>query len=76
MCSAGLEASGPGIACYEDSRVQAGGVVVHAAVQVAGDAGDKDGLSLVDLPEIDRAATIIHHGAMDDVLPTGQALAR
>ncbi len=56
--------------------MQAGAVVVHAAVQVATDASDKDGVSFVDLPEVDRAATIIHHGSMDDVLPTGQALAR
>jgi len=30
----------------------------------------------VDLPEVTTAAAIIHHGAMDDVLATGQALAR
>ena len=34
------------------------------------------GVSIVDLPEVDSAAAIIHHGSMDDVLPTGQALAR
>ena len=76
MYSAGLDCSGPGIAYYEDSQVQAGAVVVHAAVQITADAADNDGLSLVDLPEVDSAATIIHHGSMDDVLPTGQALAR
>jgi effector-binding domain-containing protein len=30
----------------------------------------------VDLPEVDSAAVIIHHGSMDDVLSAGQALAR
>jgi len=73
---AGLDCAGHGIAYYEDSRVKADAVVVHAAVQVAADLGDVDGFSVVDLPEVDRAATIIHHGSMDDVLPTGQALAR
>jgi effector-binding domain-containing protein len=33
-------------------------------------------VSIVDLPEVENAAAIIHHGTMDDVLPTGQALAR
>ena len=75
LCGAGLE-RGHGIAYYEDSPDQAGGVVVHAAVEVTGDRGDDHGFSVVELPEVDRAATIIHHGAMDDVLPTGQALAR
>jgi DNA-binding transcriptional MerR regulator len=75
ICSAGI-ATGPGIAYYEDSQVRAGAVVVHAAVQVTAEAVAQDGFSVVDLPEVERAATIIHHGAMDDVLPTGQALAR
>jgi ABC-type uncharacterized transport system YnjBCD substrate-binding protein len=30
----------------------------------------------VDQPEIEQAATILHRGAMDDVMPTIQALAR
>ena len=32
--------------------------------------------TVVDLPEVPSAATVIHHGAMDDVIPTVQALAR
>ena len=32
--------------------------------------------AIVDLAEVESAAAIIHHGSMDDVLPTGQALAR
>jgi DNA-binding transcriptional MerR regulator len=75
LCSAGL-AIGPGIAYYEDSPTPDGAVVVHAAVEVPTQPGEQAGFSVVDLPEVDRAATIIHHGAMDDVLPTGQALAR
>jgi hypothetical protein len=67
---------GQGIAYYEDSSVRSGGVLVHAAVHVTAGDGDLAELSVVDLPEVACAATIIHHGSMDDVLPTGQALAR
>jgi len=31
---------------------------------------------IVDLPDIEQAATILHRGAMDDVMPTIQALTR
>jgi hypothetical protein len=53
-----------------------GTIVVHAAVPVAAGPGADHGFGVVDLPEIERAAAIIHHGSMDDVLSTGQALAR
>ena len=79
LCSAGVTAAGPAVAYYEEGGN--GAVVVHAAVPVAawpgdhGDHGDR-GVSIVDLAEVETAAAIIHHGSMDDVLPTGQALAR
>jgi DNA-binding transcriptional MerR regulator len=76
LCSAGITAAGPAIAYYEEGGD--GAVVVHAAVPVAAwpaQPGDH-GVSIVDLAEVDSAAAIIHHGSMDDVLPTGQALAR
>jgi effector-binding domain-containing protein len=50
--------------------------VVHAAVPVAAEPGADHGFTVVDLPEVDSAAAIIHHGSMNDVLSTGQALAR
>src|SRR5689334_1047420 len=88
LCGAGITAAGPAIAYYEEGGD--GAVVVHAAVPVAawpaepaepGDHNDHvdhddHGVSIVDLAEVDSAAAIIHHGSMDDVLPTGQALAR
>src|SRR5271165_1863856 len=37
IAGAGVDCSGPGIAYYEDSGLQAGAVVVHAAVQVTAD---------------------------------------
>src|SRR6266705_2800473 len=72
LASADISATGPAVAYYEDTPQ--GGILVHAAVPVA--AASLQGVSIVDLPEVDSAAAIIHHGSMDDVLPTGQALAR
>ncbi len=73
--TAGVTPAGPGVASYEDAPEGGGRIVVHAAVQVA--APLQDGASRVlDLPPIDRAATIVHRGSMDTVLPTAQALAR
>jgi len=75
LASADIPAAGHAVAYYEDTPQ--GGILVHAAVPVAAAAtAAAHGVSIVDLPEVDRAAAIIHHGSMDDVLPTGQALAR
>jgi DNA-binding transcriptional MerR regulator len=74
LASADIPATGPALAYYEDTAQ--GGIVVHAAVPVAVPPGGDHGFSVVDLPEVESAAAIIHHGSMDDVLPTGQALAR
>jgi DNA-binding transcriptional MerR regulator/effector-binding domain-containing protein len=59
------------IAYYEDSP-DGDGLVVHAAAPIAGHAAP-DGLTLTELPEI-SAATILHRGPMDEVLPTSQIL--
>jgi len=74
LCSVGITAAGPALAYYEEAGD--GAVAVHAAVPVATGPGGDHGLTIVDLPEVENAAAIIHHGSMDDVLPTGQALAR
>ena len=73
LCSADIPAAGPAVAYYEDTP--RGGILVHAAVPLAAEA-PVAGVSIVDLPGVGSAAAIIHHGSMDDVLPTGQALAR
>lgn len=81
---AGIRPTGPGIARYEDAPQGSpdgeGGsgsaVVVHAGVTVSapvGPVGDT-GVQVVELPPFE-AATIVHRGAMDDVLPTAQTLA-
>jgi DNA-binding transcriptional MerR regulator len=74
LASADIPAAGPALAYYEDTPAGDGGIVVHAAVPVA--AASVPDVSIVDLPEVTSAAAMIHHGSMDDVLPTGQALAR
>lgn len=67
----GVTPVGPLIAYYEDAPQ--GGVLVHAAAPV--NVAEIDGLDIVDLPAIERAATIVHHGAMENVLSSIQTLA-
>ena len=74
LTRAGLTPAGPGIAYYEDTGEGDGTIIVHAAVPVA--TGPREDLTIVDLPGIPAAATIVHRGPMDDVLPTAQTLAR
>jgi len=72
---AGLIPSGSDIAYYEDSP-DGDGILVHAAIPVEADPGKDHDFSIVDLPEIEQAATILHRGSMDDVMATIQTLAR
>jgi DNA-binding transcriptional MerR regulator len=72
---AGLSPTGPAIACYEDSP-DGDGVLVHATLPVGADPDETFDFAIVDLPEIEQAATIVHRGAMDNVMPTIQTLAR
>ncbi|MFJ9830151.1 MerR family transcriptional regulator [Streptomyces sp. NPDC101169] len=72
---AGVKPTGPGVAYYEDAPEGEGRITVHAAVQVS--APLRDGaLRIVDLPPVGTAATVMHRGSMDTVLPTAQTLAR
>ncbi|MET7279490.1 MerR family transcriptional regulator [Kribbella sp. NPDC005582] len=51
-------------------------VVLRATVPAAVDAeGNRNGLDVYDLPAV-QAATLVHHGPIDQVLPAWQALAR
>jgi len=72
---AGLTPVGPAIAYYEDAP-DSDGILVHATLPIDGDPGDDHDFSIVNLPEIEQAATILHPGSMDDVIPTIQTLAR
>lgn len=71
----GIAPTGPGVAYYEDAPEGGGRITVHAAVQVAAPLRDGD-LRVLDLPSLEQAATIVHRGSMDTVLPTAQTLAR
>ncbi|MFE2182966.1 MerR family transcriptional regulator [Streptomyces sp. NPDC059455] len=73
--TAGITPTGPGVAYYEDAPEGGGAVTVHAAVQVSAPLRDGADLRILDLPPVDRAATIVHRGSMDAVVPTAQALA-
>lgn len=72
--AAGIAPSGPGIAYYEDAPD--GGVLIHAGVEVSAALGEDDGLRIVDLPPVEQAATVVHRGSMETVLPTIQTLGR
>lgn len=74
LADAGVTPAGPGIAYYEDAP-GGDGILAHAAMPVAAVPEGDRGFAVVDLPAIERAATIVHRGPMDDVLPTAQALA-
>ncbi|MEV5385383.1 GyrI-like domain-containing protein [Streptomyces sp. NPDC052721] len=49
-------------------------ITVHAAVQVAAPLQDGGAFRVLDLPALDQAATIVHRGSPDTVLPTAQTL--
>ncbi|MFC5910597.1 MerR family transcriptional regulator [Streptacidiphilus monticola] len=75
---AGVAVTGPDIAWYEqegDGRL-GDRILVHAGATVAADPGSLPGIDVVDLPAVERAATIVHHGSMDQVLGSVQTLAR
>jgi len=72
---AGLTPTGPAVAYYEASPL-GDGVLVHATLPVDADPSHDHDFSIVDLPEIEQAATIVHRGSMDNVMPTIQTLAR
>ncbi|WP_432093938.1 MerR family transcriptional regulator [Streptomyces sp. bgisy100] len=76
LAAAGVTPAGPGIAYYEDSPDGEGTIVVHAGLTVTGDPGDGHGFAVVDLPAIDSAATTVHRGSLQGVMPTAQTLAR
>ncbi|WP_432590453.1 MerR family transcriptional regulator [Streptomyces sp. HD1123-B1] len=73
--ASGVTPAGPGVAYYEDAPEGGGRISVHAAVEVAVPLQD-GAFQVLDLPSVGQAATIVHHGSMDTVLPTAQALAR
>ncbi|MET8261862.1 MerR family transcriptional regulator [Micromonospora sp. NPDC005205] len=77
LTAAGITPTGPSIAWYEPAPGDDGeAVVVHAGVTVGVGAEAASDIAVVDLPAVRTAATIIHHGPMDDVEQSMQVLAR
>ncbi|MET4926155.1 MerR family transcriptional regulator [Streptomyces sp. PSRA5] len=74
--AAGVAPTGPGIARYEDAPEGNGAVVVHAGITVAAEPAPGQDFAILDLPPIERAATIVHRGSMETIMPTAQLLAR
>jgi DNA-binding transcriptional MerR regulator len=62
------------LTCYYEQRAE-DEVVVHAAVPASVGSGDLNGLEVADLAPV-RAATLVHRGAIDGVLPSWQAVVR
>jgi DNA-binding transcriptional MerR regulator len=76
LSAAGVQPSGPAIAYYDDAPEGSDeAVTVHAAIQVDAEPGGGPDFTVVDLPPIDTAATLIHRGSMNNVLSTLQTLA-
>ncbi|MGH3647088.1 MAG: MerR family transcriptional regulator [Micromonosporaceae bacterium] len=69
---AGVTPVGPATAYYEQSP---DGVVVHATLPVNVESNDAYEFTVTDLPAVERAATVVHRGPMDDVLATHDTLA-
>ncbi|WP_433424021.1 MerR family transcriptional regulator [Microtetraspora malaysiensis] len=70
---AGIAIVGPSIAYYEQVPE---GVRVHAGAPVNIEKGESHGFDVVDVPAIEQAAVIVHHGPMENVDATFQRLAR
>ncbi|KJS63145.1 MerR family transcriptional regulator [Streptomyces rubellomurinus] len=77
VAEAGIEETGPAVACYQNGPDYDGSILVRAAVPVASSvrAGRGD-FEVVDLPPIEAAASVVHRGSMDDAVGSFQALAR
>ncbi|MEU9863832.1 MerR family transcriptional regulator [Streptomyces sp. NPDC047971] len=72
--AAGVTGFGPGIAYYEDTGRGDGSIVVHAGMTVPAGA-EAAGVDIVVLPALEEAATVVHRGPMDEILPSVQTLA-
>jgi len=77
MEAAGLRHTGSPIAYYlPDPDAGEEAITVHAAFPFAGDVSADPGCAVVDLPAVERAVTLLHHGDMAGAEATGQVMAR
>ena len=73
LAAVGVLPTGPPVAYYQD--LPDGAVLVHAAMPVPVHCIAAQGFSVVELPAIERAATVVHHGAMATMMTAVQLLA-
>jgi DNA-binding transcriptional MerR regulator/predicted transcriptional regulator YdeE len=77
LAAASLTPTGPAIAYYEPDPAESGeAVTVHAGAPITAGPRTPGDFTVVDLPAVPSAATIVHHGPMDDVMQSLQILAR
>jgi DNA-binding transcriptional MerR regulator len=77
MEAAGVRMGGAPLAHYEAAPGGVGdeSIIVHAAFPFAGEVPPDPGFEVVVLPAVEHAATLLHHGHMDDAFRTGQTIA-
>jgi DNA-binding transcriptional MerR regulator/effector-binding domain-containing protein len=77
MEAAGVRMTGPPIAHYRPAPRSPGdeSITVHAAFTFAGEVPADPGFDVVDLPAVEHAATLLHHGPMSEAFRTGQLIA-
>ncbi len=77
MTAAGLKAVGPAMAYYDAvPGTSNDAVTVHAAFPVRAEPKRADDFTIAELPGAGPAATMIHHGPLDEVGTSFEALAR
>ena len=72
LAAAGVQPCGDPIAHYEPRDDDSN--TVSAAIPVDADPGERDGFTVTDLPPLERAATLLHNGAMERCVPSYEAL--
>jgi DNA-binding transcriptional MerR regulator/effector-binding domain-containing protein len=78
MEAAGVRMAGAPIAHYVAAPTGPGdeSVIVHAAFPFTGEVPADPGFEVAVLPAIEHAATLLHHGHMDEAFRTGQTIAK
>ncbi|MFG1608496.1 MerR family transcriptional regulator [Actinoplanes sp. NPDC049265] len=77
MEQAGVRMTGAPLAWYERdfSAARDEAAIVYAAFPIAGEPPPDPGFEVYELPALDHAATLLHHGHMDLSFRTGQTIA-
>jgi DNA-binding transcriptional MerR regulator len=77
MAAAGVPMTGSPLAYYRPAPRGPGDetITVHAAFPIAGRPAGTPGFDVVELPAVEHAATMLHHGPMSEAFRTGQTIA-